>query len=63
MSAQKMNVNIPRRQLITATLGSAALLASPQIKAQAFPNKPIRIMCHLHPAARARWWHAVWPMS
>ncbi|NJM43732.1 MAG: tripartite tricarboxylate transporter substrate binding protein [Brachymonas sp.] len=44
-----MNVNIPRRQLITATLGSAALLATPQIKAQAFPNKPIRIIVPFAP--------------
>jgi tripartite-type tricarboxylate transporter receptor subunit TctC len=40
---------IRRRTLLSATLGAAATIAAPQIKAQAFPNKPIRIIVPFAP--------------
>ncbi len=44
-----MTDSIQRRTLLTATLGVAATIAAPQVKAQAFPNKPIRIIVPFAP--------------
>lgn len=44
-----MTHSIRRRTLVTASLGSAALLAAPQIRAQAFPAKPIRLIVPFAP--------------
>jgi tripartite-type tricarboxylate transporter receptor subunit TctC len=44
-----MPSNLQRRHILTAGLGGAALLAAPQIRAQAFPAKPIRMIVPFAP--------------
>jgi tripartite-type tricarboxylate transporter receptor subunit TctC len=44
-----MSHSINRRTVISASLGAVATIAAPQVKAQAFPNKPIRIIVPFAP--------------
>jgi hypothetical protein len=55
-------ISIPRRQL-TLVLGAASVLASPFVRAQAWPAKPIRLIVPFALAAPARWWRAASAMS